>query len=71
MLTTEQCLFLKKTSKRKIFIEEEDAYLTRSFVNSNQDLIKVSGQKGKAFWNRVKKGFEILCPPNSTDWEAY
>ena len=55
VLGMETSLLPKETCKRKAFTEEEDVFMTRAYVNTTQDSIKGSGQKGKAFWNNVDK----------------
>ena len=68
MLAMEISLLPKKTCKRKAFTEEEDVFMTRAYVNTTQDSIKGSGQKGKAFWNKVLQKFDILRPTSNTAW---
>ena len=62
VLGMETSLLPKETCKRKAFTEEEDVFMTRAYVNTTQDSIKGSGQKGKAFWNKVLQKFDILRP---------
>ena len=68
VLGVERSLLPKETCKRKAFTEEEDVFMTRAYVNTTQDSIKGSGQKGKAFWNKVLQKFDILRPASNTAW---
>ena len=68
VLGVERSLLPKETCKRKAFTEEEDVFMTRAYVNTTQDSIKGSGQKGKAFWNEVLQKFDILRPASNTAW---
>ena len=68
VLGMETSLLPKETCKRKAFTEEEDVFMTRAYVNTTQDSIKGSGQKGKAFWNNVLQKFDILRPASNTAW---
>ena len=51
----------EKTSKRRMWTEEEDEALCKAFVNVTTDPIVGNQQKGDVFWQRVqKKMYEVI-----------
>jgi len=64
VLGLEKKLLPKKEEKRLYFTEEEDRMMTKAFVNITQDEEVGAGQKGEAFWTRVKEKFDLLCTSN-------
>jgi hypothetical protein len=43
------------------FVPQEDAYLSRAYVNASCDPRIGNNQKGKEFWRKVGQGYIILC----------
>ena len=65
VLDMEQNLLPKNDDvKRAFFNEEEDTWIAKAYVNITQYSKVGAGQKGKAFWRRVKGKFDLLATRN-------
>ncbi len=52
---------IRPRSRSTNFVPQEDAYLSRAYVNASCDPRVGNNQKGDDFWRKVGQGYKILC----------